>query len=113
MRYPLIQGQGNFGNIDGDRVGQRMRYCVTGDSLIVTNKGLVRINGLSDTEEIDAKVLSKDKKVHHASKWFDSGEHPTLKITTNKGYRLTGTHNHPVLTLQRMNMENLPLDGNF
>ena len=98
LRYPLVEGQGNFGSVDGDGAAH-MRYCVTGESLIVTEKGLVRIDDLSDGEDIDIKVLSKDKKVHRASKRFDSGIHPTLRITTNKGYSLTGTGNHPVLTL--------------
>src|SRR5262249_52087559 len=34
-----------------------------------------------------------------ASKFFHSGEHPTLKLRTREGYELTGTHNHPVLCL--------------
>ncbi len=34
-----------------------------------------------------------------ASKVFHSGEHPTLRIGTDAGYSVTGTHNHPVLCL--------------
>ena len=45
-----------------------------------------------DKEEINIKVLSKDKKINNASKLFDSGIHETLKITTDKGYSLTGHH---------------------
>lgn len=99
LRYPLVEGQGNFGSVDGDGAAH-MRYCVTGESLVVTEKGLVRIDEMSDMEDIDIKVLSKDKKVHRASKRFDSGIHPTFRMTTNKGYSLTGTGNHPVLTLR-------------
>ncbi len=98
LRYPLIQGQGNFGSIDGDAPAA-MRYCVAGDSLIITEKGLVEIGTMSDQENISLNVLSKDKKINHASRWFDSGNHPALKVTTSKGYSLTGTYNHPVLTL--------------
>jgi len=98
LRYPLVDGQGNWGSIDGDSAAA-MRYCVTGDSLIVTEKGLTKIDNLSGKENINLKILSKDKKINKASKWFDSGMHPTLKLTTNKGYSLTGTHNHPVLTI--------------
>ena len=98
LRYPLIKGQGNFGNVDGDSAAA-MRYCITGDSLVVTEKGLLKINELSDKEDVEIKILSKDKKINTATKWFDSGNHPTLKITTNKGYSLTGSYNHPVLTL--------------
>ena len=30
LRYPLVDGQGNFGSIDDDPAAA-MRYCVTGD----------------------------------------------------------------------------------
>ncbi|MBI2557854.1 DNA gyrase subunit A [Candidatus Woesearchaeota archaeon] len=100
LRYPLIDGQGNWGSIDGDPAAA-MRYCVTGESLIATGKGLIRIDELSEKEDLDIKVLSKDKKINKASKWFDSGVHPTLKITTNKGYSITGSKNHPIMTLSK------------
>src|SRR3990167_4644872 len=50
LRYPLIKGQGNFGSIDGDSPAA-MRYCVTGDSLIITEKGLIPLATLSNTED--------------------------------------------------------------
>ncbi len=100
LRYPLIDGHGNWGSIDGFPAAA-MRYCITGDSLVVTEKGLVNIGELSNKEEISIKILSKDKKIHKASKWFDSNEHPTIKITTNKGYSITGSYNHPLLILSK------------
>jgi len=100
LRYPLVNGQGNWGSIDGDSAAA-MRYCVTGDSLIITEKGLLRIDEISDKEAINLNILSKDKKINIALKWFDSGNHETLKIITNKGYTLTGTYNHPILVLNK------------
>src|SRR5215213_4309312 len=38
MRFPLVDGQGNFGSVDGDPAAA-MRYCVTGETLVVTDKG--------------------------------------------------------------------------
>ncbi len=104
MRYPLIDGQGNFGSIDGDPPAQ-MRYCVTGDTLVVTDQGLVPIAELGKngkevsegTREIAVKVLSCAGKVNMASRWFDSGVHPTLRVRTQHGYEITGTFNHPLL----------------
>jgi DNA gyrase subunit A len=107
LRYPLVQGQGNFGSIDGDSAAA-MRYCITGDSFIVTEKGLVRIDDISDKEKINLKILSKDKKINNASKWFNSGDHPTLKMITHKGYSLTGTYNHPILTLIKDDLTGVP-----
>lgn len=100
LRYPLVFGQGNFGSIDGDSPAA-MRYCVSGDSFIVTENGLEKIEDISGKEDINLKILSKDKKVHNASKWFDCGKHEAIKFTTNKGYSLTGSKNHPVLILSK------------
>ena len=88
MRYPLILGQGNFGSIDGDNAAA-MRYCVTGNTLITTENGIIPIKEvptIANTGNISVKILSKDKKINTASKWFDSGEHPTIRIRTKKGY---------------------------
>lgn len=102
LRYPLVFGQGNFGSIDGDPPAA-YRYCVSGDSLILTDKGFQRIEKVSGKENIEMNVLSKDKKINKATKWFDSGIHPTKKLITNKGYSLSGSFNHPVLTLFKDN----------
>ncbi|HNC43003.1 MAG TPA: DNA gyrase subunit A, partial [Acidobacteriota bacterium] len=37
LRIPLIDGQGNFGSVDGDSPAA-MRYCIDGKELILTNK---------------------------------------------------------------------------
>ncbi len=98
LRYPLVQGQGNFGSVDGDNPAA-MRYCVTADTLVVTEKGLIPIAEIANKEDIDIRILSKDRKINKATKWFDSGEHQTLKVTTRKGYAIEGSVNHPLLTL--------------
>jgi len=59
LRYPLVEGQGNWGSIDGDSAAA-MRYCVTGDTLIPTNTGLIPIKDISQngSEQIDIQVIS-------------------------------------------------------
>lgn len=98
-RYPLVLGQGNFGSIDGDNAAA-MRYCVTGNTLIPTNQGIVPIDKISEhgTEDIALHIISARGKVNKASKWFDSGEQETFFIKTNHGYSLQGSYNHPLLT---------------
>ncbi len=96
MRYPLVDGQGNFGSIDGDPPAA-MRYCVTGDTLVRTEQGLIPIGQLAQTEEIDILVRSAGGRVQRATRWFDCGEHPTLRVRTRYGFELQGTPNHPVL----------------
>lgn len=75
LRYPLIQGQGNFGSIDGDPPAA-MRYCVTGDTLINTDRGLIKIKDIvPDSEEnsdnpINIKVQSLNRKINHSDMFF-------------------------------------------
>src|SRR5215510_13642270 len=45
MRYPLVDGQGNFGSIDGDAPAA-MRYCVTADTRIATPGGTRTIGAI-------------------------------------------------------------------
>jgi DNA gyrase subunit A len=112
LRYVLVDGQGNFGSIDDDPAAA-MRYCVTGDTRVATTQGTVRIDSIvKDAEpesdsDIDLKVLDRLGRPVHASKFFHSGEHPTLSLRTAQGHELTGTHNHPVLCL--VDMAGVPL----
>ena len=102
MRYMLVDGQGNFGSIDGDNAAA-MRYCVANNTLTVTDKGLQRIENISESEDVSLKVLSHNQKINKASKWFDCGEHPTFLVKTNRGYEITGTANHPLLVWETAN----------
>ena len=96
LRYPLVDGQGNWGSVDGDTAAA-MRYCVTGDTLVVTEKGLQRIEELPHHSKTSFLILSANNRINHVSKWFDSGKHPTKIIETNRGFSLCGSHNHPIL----------------
>jgi DNA gyrase subunit A len=104
MRHPLVDGQGNFGSVDGDSAAA-MRYCVTGNTLVRTVRGTRRISELAEVEpdseaDLDVEVLNRDGDPVRASKLFHSGDHPTLKLRTRQGYELVGTENHPVLCLR-------------
>src|SRR3989344_5985953 len=59
LRYPLVGGQGNFGSIDDDNAAA-MRYCITGDSLILTDRGILPIRNIFNKQEskINMKILS-------------------------------------------------------
>lgn len=98
LRYPLVDGQGNFGSVDGDPAAA-MRYCVVGQTLVVTNKGLMPIAEVSQvgSEDVDIQVLSRDGMANSASKWWDCGTFPTRRVVTQRGYEVTGTLNHPLL----------------
>src|SRR3989338_8356763 len=100
LRYPLVDGQGNFGSIDADAAAA-MRYCLTGDTRVITNQGLLKIKDLAESgapeQEINIKVLSLGKKVNRAVRWFDSGKHRLKKITSAKGFSIRISYNHPLL----------------
>jgi DNA gyrase subunit A len=112
LRYPLVDGQGNFGSIDDDPPAA-MRYCVTIDTRLETPDGTVRIGDLvpdaapESDNAVDLEVLDRLGRPVRASVLFHSGEHPTLRIRTREGYELAGTHNHPVLCL--VDMVGVPL----
>jgi len=112
LRYPLVDGQGNFGNID-DYPAAAMRYCLTGDARVATPSGSVRIDSfVPDAEpesdnDVDLTVLDRLGRPVRATKLFHSGDHPTLRLRTAEGFELTGTHNHPVLCL--VDMVGVPL----
>jgi DNA gyrase subunit A len=110
MRYVLIDGQGNFGSVDGDAAAA-MRYCVTGDTLVLTDRGLIPIKEISDKNEskINLNVLTYKGQKKRASRFFNSGKHNIIKIMTEQGYELRGSYNHPVLCwgLNEFGMPNL------
>ena len=98
LRYPLVGGQGNFGSIDGDNAAA-MRYCITGDSLILTDRGILPIRNISNKQEskINMKILSYNGKNNPTSKFFNSGKHNIIELKTKLGYDIKGSYNHPLM----------------
>lgn len=86
--------------------------CVTGDTIVWTNKGLMEIREIPRYYFVDPKsnevygaelasfetekVISKDK---FASCWYDLGEQKTIKIKLAQGFSLEGTPEHPVVVM--------------
>lgn len=104
---PLIFGQGNFGDFDEPEKAAAYRYCVTGDTLVRLADGTTRriadiVAGAyaSSEHDIDLTVLDGRGLPAHASKFFHSGSHPTLRLRVHEDYELTGTSNHPVRCLE-------------
>jgi DNA gyrase subunit A len=110
LREPLIDGQGNFGSIDGDNAAA-MRYCVTGDTIIKTDRGLVYIEDLVKNSKVNSdnslniEVLSIGNNRNRASKFFNSGKQTIYELKTKEGYSINGTANHPILTVTSDNSE--------
>ena len=105
LRYPLVDGQGNFGS-PGNDPPAAMRYCLTGDALVRLPFGQsVRIGDVvpsarpNSENAIELKVLDRHGDPVLADRLFHSGEHQTYAVTTAEGYEVTGTANHPLLCL--------------
>jgi DNA gyrase subunit A len=105
LRYPLVDGQGNFGS-PGNDPPAAMRYCLTGDGLVRLPLGQsVRIADVvagaqpNSENTIDLKVLDRHGNPVAADRLFHSGEHRTYTVRTVEGYEVTGTANHPLLCL--------------
>ncbi len=73
--------------------------CVTGDTLVATDQGLVRIDQLLDDQE--TRVLGSDGRLHEISGTFETGTKPVYRLRTASGYELKLTADHQVLTLTR------------
>ena len=105
MRYPLVDGHGNFGSVDGDEPAA-LRYCLVGNVLVNTDKGLISIAKITKNEtelntdnKIDIKVDSINNKVNTSKVLFNSGIHKIYEVKTEAGFSVKATSNHPLLTL--------------
>lgn len=105
MRYPLITGQGQLGTQENNDMFSSARYCVTGDTLIATEKGTLPIqnivpNSLLNSEyDINLVVQGGFGKKRLATKFFNTGLRDILKIQLRNGLWIKVTSNHPLLTL--------------
>ena len=105
MRYPLIKGQGSLGTQEANDVFASSRYCVAGDTLISTERGLMPIKDIVPESELDSEhdidlvVQGGFGEKRHASKFFNTGLRDILKIKLRNGLWIKVTPNHPLLTL--------------
>ncbi len=74
--------------------------CLTGDTLVSSDRGLVRLSELGDVygdrwQDLELTV-STDEGPRQATKFFVNGEEPTRRIVTSGGYRIQGTLAHRI-----------------
>ncbi|MBS3107803.1 DNA gyrase subunit A [Candidatus Woesearchaeota archaeon] len=96
--FALASGVFVHNSVDGDNAAA-MRYCISGDSLMLTDKGIMPIKEISNKLEskINFRIMSFDQKKNKASKFFNSGKHSVIELETNLGYKIKGSHNHPLM----------------
>ena len=117
LRYPLVDGQGNFGS-PGNDPPAAMRYCVTGDAMrsSARRKDRCSIDGdraqcssRTVTTVVDLKVVDRSGDPVAADRGCSTPvEHETYdRDDGRRGIRLTGTANHPLLCL--VNVAGVPI----
>ncbi|WP_399343294.1 DNA gyrase subunit A [Umezawaea sp. Da 62-37] len=104
LNTPLVDGHGNFGSPDDGPAASR--YCVVGDTRVrLADGSSPRIADLVDLPadaeaDADFEVLDKDGKAVRVTRVFNSGVHPTLRVSTESGFSIRGSENHLVLCLE-------------
>jgi intein/homing endonuclease len=82
-------------------IGRRSGKCVTGETLIPTDKGMVRIDSLgnpngSEIQPLQVSVAQESGRKSRSAYFYNGGVKPTKYIETFCGYRLEGTGNHRI-----------------
>lgn len=107
---PYVAGKGSFGkHYSRDMSFAASRYCITGDALISTNKGILRISNIvpksqnGATYDINNGIVVKSVggANNSISKFFNSGLHTCYTIKLENGMKITGTPNHPLMILNK------------
>jgi Holliday junction DNA helicase RuvB len=75
--------------------------CVTPDTLLVTPQGMVPIGSLGDLDGDSWQPITRPVGglygIRTADYFYNNGVGDTLRVTTDAGYRVEGTPNHPLL----------------
>lgn len=82
--------------------GRGTGKCAAQGTLIPTEKGLVRIEDLGNELEVlaDLELIVQGRDgVNKTFKWYYDGIQPVNVVTTNQGYQIKVTDDHPLLVL--------------
>lgn len=107
LKYLYSEGRCNIGEQDHMRrqlilpIGRRSGKCVIGETLVLTDQGVIRMEDLGEAPEDDFSTLSigvvqEAGRRAQAQAFYNGGVKPTFKVRTTCGYSITGTGNHRV-----------------
>jgi len=87
-------------------IGRRSGKCVTGDTLIPTSRGLVRLDSLGDSslggleyQPLSELILQEGGNTARTAFFYNGGIKKTKKMRTSSGFELEGTPNHRIKVL--------------
>lgn len=92
--------------------------CIVGESILPTSTGYKCIGdicesaGCKEAEHVDVDslvIVNKDQSPERASAVIRYTNYPTIKITTECGFTLEGTYNHPVMVSKFRSCDNITL----
>jgi len=94
--------------------------CVVGSTLLLTNQGLLSFDEIQEklnVEENQEKPFDTEisgiNGVERTSKFYSNGVKQTYRLTTQFGYEIIGSENHPVLTIKNGKFEFVKLKESF
>ena len=112
LRYLFDDGRSNIREVvPGEErrqmvlsIGRRSGKCILGDSLVLTDSGIVRIEDLGDpagpeVQPLELGVVQEGGRRAQSKYFYNGGVKPTRTLTTRCGYRLGGTGNHRIKVL--------------
>lgn len=75
--------------------------CVTGDSLVLLDNSLTEISnlGIENEENIKNNVVCSDGSIKETDIFFRYEDREVVNISTNLGYSISATQNHPLKTV--------------
>jgi ribonucleoside-diphosphate reductase alpha chain len=82
-------------------IGRRAGKCILGDSLVLTDRGVFRIDALGDpygpeVQPLDIGVAQEGAVQSRSRFFYNGGVKPTRTFTTHCGFRLGGTDSHRI-----------------
>lgn len=90
--------------------------CITGDSIIPTSHGyrtledICEAAGCKDAEHVEVSdliIVNKDQQLESAASVIRYTDYPTIRITTECGFTIEGTYNHPVMVSSYRSSDNV------
>lgn len=110
LEFLFNEGRSNIKEVDHNRremvlvIGRRSGKCILGDSLVLTDRGIVRIDTLGDpdgqeVQPLDVLVAQEGNQKSHSKFFYNGGTRHTRTFTTHCGYQLGGTDNHRIKVL--------------
>lgn len=74
--------------------------CLVYDSFANTPNGIKRIGDVVSKKNLGEVYSSENNKYVHYDRVYDNGVRKVIKITTNRGYEITGTHKHKIRVIR-------------